>query len=124
MARSRDLRGIAQPAQVFPAPHDVDRGADRVGDPGGHLGAGPQPSVWGGAAKVARSLVCWAGLSKSQGLDHPLAEARLVVAGDDVILARSDEELLSLLKRPGQIYLTAVVNLANIVEELRNAIAA
>lgn len=47
MARSRDRRGIAQPAQVFPAPHDVDRVADLVGDPGGHLGAGPLPPVWG-----------------------------------------------------------------------------
>jgi DNA-binding transcriptional MerR regulator len=63
-------------------------------------------------------------LRESEGLDHPLAEARLVVAGDDVIMSRSDEELLSLLKRPGQTYLTALVNLANVVEELRSAIAA
>jgi DNA-binding transcriptional MerR regulator len=63
-------------------------------------------------------------LKESEGIENPLAEERLILAGDDVVLVRSEEELLSQIRRPGQLYLTAVVNLANVVEELRKAIAA
>jgi DNA-binding transcriptional MerR regulator len=63
-------------------------------------------------------------LRESEGIENPLAEERLILAGDDVVLVRSEEELLSQIRRPGQLYLTAVVNLANVVEELRKAIAA
>jgi DNA-binding transcriptional MerR regulator len=61
-------------------------------------------------------------LKETEGIENPLAEERLIITGDDVILARNTDELVSILRRPGQLYLIAVVNLANVVEELRKAL--
>src|SRR5439155_10279160 len=41
-------------------------------------------------------------LRNKRGLEHPLAEARLVVVGSDVKLVSNCDELISLLKKPGQ----------------------
>jgi hypothetical protein len=62
-------------------------------------------------------------LGSTSQLEHPLAEARLVVLGKDVVLARGDEELVSLLKRPGQGYLAFVVDVVQAADELREKIA-
>jgi DNA-binding transcriptional MerR regulator len=60
-------------------------------------------------------------LRKSSGLETPLAEARLVVTGNDVLLVRSNEELVSTLQRPGQAYLSFVLDLPKTVVELKEA---
>lgn len=62
-------------------------------------------------------------LRNENGLDNPLAEARLVVAGDDVFLVRSETELISILTRPGQRAFSWILDLAPIIEEVRAAIA-
>ncbi len=62
-------------------------------------------------------------LRTSEGLEKPLAEARLVVTDKDVLLVRSSEELISVLKRPGQAYLAFVLNLPQTVGAIRRAAA-
>lgn len=61
-------------------------------------------------------------LQKAGGLDVPLAEARLVVSGSDVLLLNSQEELVSILSAPGQGVLRIVLDLPKVVEELRKEI--
>jgi DNA-binding transcriptional MerR regulator len=51
-----------------------------------------------------------------------LLEGRLVVSGQDVILARSERELVSTLKKPGQGYLQFVVDLPNVLDPLLSAL--
>ena len=58
-------------------------------------------------------------LRRLKGLENPLAEARLVVAGDDVILVESREKLISILKSPGQGMLHLVLDLPRVVKELQ-----
>jgi DNA-binding transcriptional MerR regulator len=60
-------------------------------------------------------------LRKSDGLETPLSSARLVVTSDDVVLARSNRELMSVLKRPGQTYLAFVLDLPKTVIAVRAA---
>lgn len=59
-------------------------------------------------------------LRGSNGLENPLAEARLVITSD-VVLVRSSEELISVLKKPGQAYLAFVVDLPRTVIALKEA---
>lgn len=59
-----------------------------------------------------------------QGFDETLASAQLVVAGEDIRLARDGTELISLLQQPGQYALRTVVDLGAIETHLREAIAA
>lgn len=54
-----------------------------------------------------------------EGLEDPLAEARLVVSGRDVLLVRGGEELVSALRAPGQSVLCFVLDLPRVVGELR-----
>ena len=78
-------------------------------------------------------------LHDQQGLEHPLAEARLVVSGDDVLMVHDDQALVSALKQQGQGVMTAaveratakrrspivwIVDIAAVAQELRQAIAA
>lgn len=58
-------------------------------------------------------------LRNSQHMDSPLAEARLVVSGQDVAVVR-EGELVSVLSKPGQGYLRFVVDLPQILGELVN----
>jgi len=60
-------------------------------------------------------------LRSSNGLENPLAEARLVMTANDVVLVRSSKELISVLKKPGQAYLAFVVDLPRTVIALREA---
>lgn len=60
-------------------------------------------------------------LSVSNGLENPLAEARLVVTQDDVVLVRSNKALISVLKLPGQAYLAFVLDLPRTVIALKEA---
>lgn len=58
---------------------------------------------------------------KNEGVEKPFAEARLVVSGGDVLLVRSDRQLVSLLSRPGQSCLSFVVDLPRTLGELADA---
>lgn len=52
------------------------------------------------------------------GLDDPLVSNRLVVSGDDVLLIRDHNELVSLLRNPGQGALYIVLDLERVVNAL------
>jgi DNA-binding transcriptional MerR regulator len=54
----------------------------------------------------------------TEGIENPLAEARLVVSGRDVILVKNHEELVSVLSKPGQNCLRFVVDLPQTLGEL------
>ena len=58
-------------------------------------------------------------LRRTEHMDKPLAEARLVVTGRDVALVRKGE-LVSALSKPGQGYLSFVVDLPDMIGELVN----
>lgn len=60
---------------------------------------------------------------RSRGYEQPLSEVYLVSDGSDVFERRGDE-VLSVLRRPGQAAFAWVIDLAKIVEELRAALAA
>lgn len=63
-------------------------------------------------------------LERELGVEDPLSEARLVVCGDDVLLVKGSEELVSVLKSPGQGVLKMVLDLPRVVEELGREVAA
>ena len=52
-------------------------------------------------------------------MNEPLSEARLVVTGRDVAIVRKGE-LVSVLSKPGQGYLSFVVDLPHMLGELLN----
>ena len=58
-------------------------------------------------------------LRRTEHMDKPLAEARLVVTGRDVALVRKGE-LVSALSKPGQGYLSFVVDLPDMIGQLVN----
>lgn len=62
-------------------------------------------------------------LRESEQMNQPLSEARLVVSGNDVALVRKGE-LVSTLSKPGQSYLSFVVDLPNMMGELGDVAAA
>jgi len=62
-------------------------------------------------------------VSELQGLgDGALAGARLVVAGEDVLVAE-DQSALSLLRKPGQGVLKLWVDVGDVVRQLRETAA-
>ncbi|MDR9785794.1 MAG: helix-turn-helix domain-containing protein [Peptococcaceae bacterium MAG4] len=61
-------------------------------------------------------------LRRAKGLENPLAEAKLVISGSDVLLVQGREELVSVLDAPGQGVLQLVMDLPKMVEELRERI--
>lgn len=58
-------------------------------------------------------------LRQSEHMDKPLSEARLVVSGRDIAMVRKGE-LVSVLSKPGQGYLSFVVDLPQMIGELAN----
>ena len=60
-------------------------------------------------------------LHNTEGMDHPLAEARLIVSGRDVVAVKGDRELLSVLSQPGQSCLSFVVDLPRTLGGLAQA---
>jgi DNA-binding transcriptional MerR regulator len=58
-------------------------------------------------------------LRKNERMDKPLSEARLVVTGHDVAIVRKGE-LVSVLSKPGQGYLSFVVDLGQMIGDLVN----
>ena len=57
-------------------------------------------------------------LRENEGLDQPLANARLVVSGRDVLVVKNSNELISALSKPGQSCLSFVVDLPRTLGEL------
>ena len=55
---------------------------------------------------------------KNHGLEKPLTEARLVVSGNDVLEVTSQQQLISVLSKPGQGCLSFVVDLPRTLGEL------
>ena len=60
-------------------------------------------------------------LRKARGWDDPLARARLVVVGDDVVLVEAGK-VESVLQRPGAAAFAFVLDLERTVREVREAI--
>lgn len=58
-------------------------------------------------------------LREHERMEKPLSEARLVVTGHDVAIVHKGE-VVSVLSRPGQGYLSFVVDLAQVIGELVN----
>lgn len=61
-------------------------------------------------------------LRNVEGLEDPLAETRLVVAGGDVLFVSGQEELVSALRAPGQTVLQLILDLPRIVRELEEGV--
>ena len=57
-------------------------------------------------------------LREREGMEQPLAQARLVVRDGDVVAVRSDKELISVLSNPGQTYFSFVLDLPRTLGEL------
>lgn len=53
--------------------------------------------------------------------ENPLSEARLVVTATDVLLVRSNEDLISTLREPGQSYLAFVLDLPKAIVDIVEA---
>jgi len=60
-------------------------------------------------------------LQEHTDYESPLSEARLVVTASDVLLVRSNEELISTLRKPGQSYFAFVVDLPKAVIDVFEA---
>lgn len=71
------------------------------------------------STRALRKVIAF--LRRSNGLENPLSEARLVVTEIDVVLVRSNKELISVLKKPGQAYLAFVLDLPRTVVALKEA---
>jgi len=56
---------------------------------------------------------------ENERVGQPLAEARLVVSGRDVLLVRNREQLVSALSKPGQSCLSFVVDIPRTLGELK-----
>lgn len=57
-------------------------------------------------------------LRQNEGMEAPLAEARLIVSGHDVVLVKNQRELASTLASPGQGCLSFVVDLPRTLGQL------
>jgi DNA-binding transcriptional MerR regulator len=57
-------------------------------------------------------------LRQNESMEAPLAEARLVVTGRDVVLVKNQQELVSTLSNPGQGCLSFVVDLPRTLGDL------
>jgi len=60
---------------------------------------------------------------RAEGLKQPLAEAKLVVSGSDVLLVRGQSELISVLNAPGQGVLQLVLDLPGMVKKVEQEVA-
>ena len=71
------------------------------------------------ATRALRKVIDF--LRGSNDLETPISSSRLVVTPDDVVLVRSNRELISVLKKPGQSYLAFVLDLPRTVVAVREA---
>jgi DNA-binding transcriptional MerR regulator len=61
-------------------------------------------------------------LRDTHGTGQPLAQTRLIVAGDDVLMVQTDGDLMSVLRHPGQHVLRVVVDLGRLIQGLREEV--
>lgn len=61
-------------------------------------------------------------LQQKDGIENPLSATMLVAVGDDVIEIRSQDELYSVLRKPGQAALSYVLDLEATVREVQEDI--
>lgn len=61
-------------------------------------------------------------LRRIKGLENPLSEVRLVVSGSDILLVEGQEQLVSVLRDPGQGVLQLVLDLPKVVGELQEEV--
>ena len=61
-------------------------------------------------------------LRDTHGMEQPLAQTRLIVAGDDVLMVQTDGDLMSVLRYPGQHVLRVIVDLGRLVHALREEV--
>ena len=73
--------------------------------------------------KAGASLQCLRSVAEYlktvEGLDHPFAQARLVVRGKEVLLVKGDREAWGTARRPGQRVFGFVLDLEQIAKDLR-----
>ncbi len=71
----------------------------------------------GGVSQQAlRRVVSY--IQTHHGIERPLASARLIVAGDDVVYFYDEKTMVSALRRPGQTVMRLVIELGPMVQEL------
>jgi DNA-binding transcriptional MerR regulator len=58
-------------------------------------------------------------LQTREDFRNPLAESRLIVVGSDVLLVTDPNQILSMLRKPGQAAFAFVFDLSRTVEEIR-----
>ena len=56
------------------------------------------------------------------GIERPLASARLIVSGNDVVYCRDERTYFSVLRRPGQTVMRLVIELGEMVQELQRQV--
>ncbi len=56
------------------------------------------------------------------GVEHPLASARLIVSGNDVVYCHDEGMVISALRRPGQTVMRLVIELGEMVQELQKEV--
>jgi len=61
-------------------------------------------------------------IQKHHGIEQPLASARLIVAGDDVVYFYDEGTMVSALRRPGQTVMRLVIELGEMVQELQEEV--
>jgi DNA-binding transcriptional MerR regulator len=61
-------------------------------------------------------------LRDTHGMEQPLGQTRLVVAGDDILMVQTEGDLMSVLRYPGQHVLRVVVDLGRLVQALREEV--
>lgn len=59
---------------------------------------------------------------KKKDVENPLAETKLIAIGRDVAIVRGNEELVSILRNPGQTYLAFVLELGAATAEVRQGV--
>lgn len=72
----------------------------------------------GASLQCLRRVIVY--LRSHHGLEHPLAEARLVVRGKDVFLVQGNDQVISLVMKPGQRVFPFVLDFYRVVQELRS----
>jgi DNA-binding transcriptional MerR regulator len=71
--------------------------------------------------RTLRRIVAF--IQKSRGLSNPLAEQMLVLRDDDVLIVENQADLVSALRRPGQMVFSFVLDIGKVASVLREAVA-
>ena len=61
-------------------------------------------------------------IQEQHGIEKPLASARLIVSGNDVVYCHNEDMYISALRRPGQTVMRLVIELGEMVQELQQEV--